>query len=168
MISEDKYSVISLLCTSTKMISGAITLFLLAASLSMASASFTLPWDRSQRGDSGINLHKKILVWNKSVVRSCIGTVLRSIICNILYYNDYWGTAWPVVLCCWQLPKLTTREGCRSVQGQTGWPRAFSSHGYKTQSGATSCSQWQSISRHQEMSRGLSQNQTESLHLSAC
>ena len=42
----------------SKMTSGAVTPFLLAASLSMASASATLPWDKSQRGDSGMNLHK--------------------------------------------------------------------------------------------------------------
>lgn len=40
----------------SKMISGTSTLFILAAFLSMASASAIRPWDRSQRGDSGINL----------------------------------------------------------------------------------------------------------------
>lgn len=36
---------------------GASTLFFLAASLTMTSASFTRPWVISQRGDSGMNLH---------------------------------------------------------------------------------------------------------------
>lgn len=41
---------------SSKMISGASTLFILATFLSMASASATLPWESSHRGDSGTNL----------------------------------------------------------------------------------------------------------------
>lgn len=38
------------------MTGGASTLFILAAFLSVASASSTLPWERSHRGDSGITL----------------------------------------------------------------------------------------------------------------
>jgi len=38
------------------MTSGGLILFFLAASLTMASASSTLPRDSSQRGDSGMNL----------------------------------------------------------------------------------------------------------------
>ena len=41
-----------------KMTSGAVTLFFLAAALKMASASSTRPWERSNRGDSGMNLHQ--------------------------------------------------------------------------------------------------------------
>lgn len=42
--------------TDWKMVSGAVTPFFLAASLSTASASSTLPWDSSHRGDSGMSL----------------------------------------------------------------------------------------------------------------
>ncbi len=48
---------------SLKMIGGASTLFFLAASLTIASASSTRPWVISHRGDSGMNLHNQIGVY---------------------------------------------------------------------------------------------------------
>ena len=51
---------VSLTWDCLKITTGASTLFFLAASLSMTSASSTLPWVISQRGDSGMNLHGNI------------------------------------------------------------------------------------------------------------
>lgn len=52
MTTHEHLTIVSLNITG-----GASTLFFLAASLTMTSASFTRPWVISQRGDSGMNLH---------------------------------------------------------------------------------------------------------------
>ena len=56
-----------LTCKALKMACGASTLFFLAASLSMASASSTLPCESSQRGDSGMNLPHHTTQWREKL-----------------------------------------------------------------------------------------------------
>lgn len=68
---------------SLKITVGASTLFFLAASLTMASASFTLPWVISHRGDSGMNLHKQFKFTMKVSKTGCFLSYLLNHGCGL-------------------------------------------------------------------------------------
>ena len=80
----------------SKMTGGAWILFHLAAFLTMASASSTLPWESSQRGDSGMNLrhHTTVSVDLKTLTlqqqqqkgRRQVQTFLLGI-CEVIYID---------------------------------------------------------------------------------
>lgn len=61
---------------SLKIVTGASTLFFLAASLTMASASSIRPWVINHRGDSGMNLHNQLRFRTKVNKTGCLFSYL--------------------------------------------------------------------------------------------
>lgn len=146
-----------------KMLGGTWTPFILAALLTIISASATRPWERSHRGDSGICLPPPMITtlqrWHRSY-----GTYS---LCHIMRGGDESCTQSleDVDVEGWELKVFTTRGAGRA--GWEGrWPAADSSSLAGSRlSAAAACSQRRSSGRRPEMRRSPGRCGSRSQHL---
>lgn len=145
------------------MLGGTLALFILAALLTMVTASATRPWERSQRGDSGICLPPPMRIILQRQ-HSSYGT---HSLCHIMRGGEesFTQRLEDVDIEVRELKVFTTTGPCRA--GWVGrWQAAdFSSLAGSRLLAAAACSQRRNSGRHPETRRSLGLCWSRSRHL---